>query len=365
MSMATINMDEREYKRIIDIKIHPVLDESYIHLNHIKMIVSILLYIFGLRIIEGQILSPEVLSLKNKIIKLIENFDVLIDNFDEIQMIIEYSEFIFGNYQGIHHFISEIYIKYYPKEKIIIDSKVRYILYKMIRIFIYDRDLLFPFTNHNQAKNTYLIKYNYVLKDYVFKHNFNVFSNFKTKFINKFFELFDNLDKLIDKFKLDAIFELKYSCLYELTDIAIENMTQMKSYTKHDYTAKFYSKRTLLNIKNSYLEYYIAISDYISIIKNMNNTLQDKLDLFNMELKSIDITIESIDKIAQVVDNLVKLNVKLLNLSKNININFYKHIKVILQKSTVLGIEKMFNDSFTRYRDTIDDLEREFISYNL
>jgi hypothetical protein len=370
MSMATINMNERKYERIIDINIHHMLDETYIHLNHIKMIVSILLYIFSLRIVEGRILSPEVLSLKNKIIKLIGKCDILINDFDEIKMIVDYSNFICGNYQGIYHFIDEIYKIYNPTGQII-ESKVKYILYKMIRIFIYDRDLLYPFTNHNEAKNDYLIKYNYVHKTHIFKRNYSVFSHFKKKFINKFFYLFNSLDKLIDNFKLDAIFEFKYTFLYKLTDIAVKRIFTNDKYKNDnpafDYTGLSIDGRTLFNINSSYNKYYVIIIKYIRNIKDMNMTLQTKLISFNTELNSMDITTESIDKIAQVVDKLDELIGKLFELSKEINIRFYNHIKIILKKSTLTldTINNKFKDDFNKYDETIKQLEDEFIIYNL
>ena len=69
MSLVSRSGSKSKNQQIIDRDIHPVLDKTYINLNHINIMVIILLYIFGLKIVGDNILGLELLNLKDEIIK--------------------------------------------------------------------------------------------------------------------------------------------------------------------------------------------------------------------------------------------------------------------------------------------------------
>lgn len=346
-------------QQIIDKYIDPILDETYIHLNHIKMIVTILLYIFSLRVVGERLFSFKVWELKNEIIKLRKKGNILTNDFDEIKMIIDFSQFICIDYVGIYHFIDEKNIKISettnPSQ-----SNVKYILYNMIKIFIYDRELLFPFTNHTEDKYSYLKKYGY--NNVTEKEDYTTFKKFKDNFIDQFWNLFNYLDKLIDDFKLNVLFKIKYSFLYELTDIVVNCMFSNSNYSNHyNFTEQQCDERTLLNIGKSYYKYNDIIQKYINYTKEINTNLQNKLTNLNMKLKSMDITIETINKIAENVNKCIELIDKLSELSKSINIGFHNHIKIILKTSTLTedNIDDHFSPDNVNYLDSLYVLERE------
>ena len=338
-----ISKSDNKYQQIINEQIHPILDESYIHLNHIKIMVSILLYIFSLKVIEKRVVTPEVLNLKNKIIKFRKKEILLINDFDEIRMIIEFFKFICNNHIGVYNYIEARW----NKIKIMGDktlSEVTCILYRMIRIFIYNRQLLFPFTNHNKNKS---------------------YSTF-----NEFWDLFDDLDKLIDDLKLDSIFKIKYSFLYEIIDIVVKCIFKNGSYsnyynfTDHPYTESTESTDiTLSNISQSYIKYYdIVKEDFIAPIKEINETLQEKITKCDIDLNLIDITIEEISSISEDVEILMKQMEELSKLSKIINDKFHDHIKEIFTNSilTEKQLYNQFESDFYRYMKSIEILKTEF-----
>lgn len=223
-------------------------------------------------------------------------------------------------------------------------SEVTCILYRMIRIFIYNRQLLFPFTNHNKNKS---------------------YSTF-----NEFWDLFDDLDKLIDDLKLDSIFKIKYSFLYEIIDIVVKCIFKNGSYsnyynfTDHPYTESTESTDiTLSNISQSYIKYYdIVKEDFIAPIKEINETLQEKITKCDIDLNLIDITIEEISSISEDVEILMKQMEKLSKLSKIINDKFHDHIKEIFTNSilTEKQLYNQFESDFYRYMKSIEILKTEF-----
>jgi hypothetical protein len=355
MSVVSVENFLSHYNRIHR-DIDPILDETYIRLNHIKIKVTILLYIFGLKIIEGRIITSEVFNLKKIIFKLKEKGDTLAYDFNDIDMIISFTKFIFGNYHGIYH-----YINAWNEEKEEIDditklskTTVKNILYKMLRIFIYDRELLFPFTNHNENKKKYLIKYNY--SNATERENYTLFENFKKKFINQFWDLFDDLDKLIDDLKLDAIFKIKYSFLYMVVDIAIQCMfsnTDNSYSNNYNFTEQQYNERKLIDIIKGL--YYNLVNNIINNIKEINKILQDKLTKFNMDLNSTSITKDEIDVIKQNITECTEQMEKLSELSKNIN----RHIEKILTTSslTIHNDVTQFGSNLSNYNNYIEQLK--------
>lgn len=364
MSAVIAKKSASKYKPTIDRDINPILDETYIRLNHIKILINILLYIFSLKVVGGRINSPEVLKLKNQIIESKKKGDKLINDFNDIKMIIDFSKFIFGNYQGIYHYIDE---KYNKKGGIIKPSRsdVTFILYRMTRIFIYDRELLFPFTDHTENKIKYLIKYNY---NYVTEQeDYKIFEKFKKNFIDQFWTLFDDLDKLIDDLKLDVIFKIKYSFLYKLVDIAVNCMfsnTNNSYSNNYDFTKCIYSNRTLLNISKSYDIYYNIVNIIIENIKNINETLQDKLTECNRFLNSISSATTIIGSIKKNVINRISQMVEFSNLSTDINYVIINHIEKILTTSELNEhkINTEFRTDFFKYNNSIE--RQKTIIYN-
>jgi methyl-accepting chemotaxis protein len=359
MSEGSVRYLANKYFMRLNNDIDPILDETYLRINHLKIKVAVLLYIFGLKIIEGRIVTSEVFNLKNIIFKLKEKGDTLVNDFNDIHIIIDFLNFIFRNYQGIYYYIDAMYkhlggiIK--PSQSI-----VKNILYKMVSVFIYDRELLFPFTNHNEDKKKYLINYNY--NDATDQEDYTIFEKFKEKFLYKFWDLFDDLDKLIDSLKLNVIFKIKYSFLYTVVDIVIQcifSNTDNSYLNNFDFTEQQYNERKLLDISKSYNVYYNLVNNIIEHIKEINKTLQDKLTKFNTDLNSMNITKNEIESISQNLTNYTEQMEKLSELSNNINDNINKHIEKILTTSTLTEqeINNQFGTDLSEYNNSIEKLK--------
>jgi hypothetical protein len=385
MSLVSRSGSKSKNQQIIDRDIHPVLDKTYINLNHINIMVIILLYIFGLKIVGDNILGLELLNLKDEIIKLKKKTNTLINDYDELKMIVELSQFMLSDYVALYNYIDERWIEMNKNKTLntkkispstsqpppITKDKVENILNEMIRIFIYDRTLLTPFIHHQERKLEHLKAYKYTTESDSDKYI--TFDKFKDSFIGKFWSLFENLKKLIDYLNLDIIFNIKYSFLYEFTTIAIESMFKSGTYSQNFKFIDIISRnttttRTPANISMSYQNYYnIVKREIIDKIDGINDKLKYKINECENSLSNI--TTNNISSIRNDVNELAVAIDKIFELSNDINDMFNDHVKQLyglpVRTEDEIKDSNKLNNDFNKQINSIKELDTKINSINV